>query len=615
VREDHYWPDWDSDSIKPAQQPRLAPLSDDGLATEILAGGVVSPGAPSHGKRVLGRVLMATGGVIAFAAILYTIDLISSAGDVPRGVVVAGVDVGGMSHADAEAKLRQELEPRLTQPVPVTAGDVQAMLDPVTSGLGLDWPATLARAGHQPLDPFTRITSFFVKRQVDVATKTDDEALNQAVSQFATATLNHPPTEGGIGFRSIPGSDGGVSAYPIEPRDGQTLNDIRAAANLLKARWLDKTGVRLVVDFTPVKATSAGVHAALDELVTPAVARPVSVHGNGADARLKPDAIAAAMRFAAQDNGTLQVAMDPAKLVENLQPQLATTEQVGKDAQIVFTDAGPTVQPSEDARKIDWNATFTPLMALLIRPEGRDLVVQYQTAHPAITTDDANGLGIKEVVGEFTTGQLSGAAAVNVRAMADKVNGAVVRPGQTFSLDTRTGPRTRAQGFVPAPLNEDGTGPMVDAGGISQFTTTLYNAAYFAGLTDAGHTEHPYYLDRYPAGRDAISLRADGSGVDLRFTDSLTSGLVIQAISSGPTVTVRIWGTRQFRVESASSGWRDVVGPQIEHGSGAGCQPSSGEPGFTTTDTRVRYDLATGAQVGVDTRVVRYDPKPIVFCA
>src|SRR5207249_4118080 len=130
----------------------------------------------------------------------------------------------------------------------------------------------------------------------------------------------HPPTEGSIGFQSIPGSDGAVSAYAIEPRDGQTLNDVKAAANLIKSRWLDKAAVRLAVDFTPVKATSAGVHAALEQVVEPAVTGPVSVHGDGTDALLKPDAIAASMRFAARDDGALQVSVDPAKLVENLQP-------------------------------------------------------------------------------------------------------------------------------------------------------------------------------------------------------------------------------------------------------------------------------------------------------
>ncbi|HKS46276.1 MAG TPA: VanW family protein [Amycolatopsis sp.] len=621
MRDDQGWPDSDAD--EPTQPiPRvdlppptrfLAPPEDE-LAEEILAVGDVARPERSPAKRFLGRALMVAGGVIALGVVLYTIDLMASAGDVPRGVVVAGVEVGGLSPADAEAKLRRELEPRLIQPVPVLAGDVQTALDPVTSGLGLDWASTLAQAGHQPLDPWTRITSFFVKRSVGLVTMTDDKALTEAISQLATERINHPPTEGSVGFQPVAGTDGDVTPYAVEPRDGQTLNDVKGAANLVKARWLEKSGVRLAVDLTPVLATSAGVHKTLDQVVRPAVANPVALHGDGVDALLKPAAIAAAMRFTPRPTGALDATLDAAKLRENLQPQLVSTEKAGQNAQLVFTDSGPTVRPSQDARKIDWMATFTPMMSVLTRADGREVSVRYQSSRPEVTTEDLTGLGIKEVVAEFTTSGLSGAAAANVRTMAAKVTGAVVRPGQTFSLNDRSGPWSQAQGFVPAPANEDGTGPQVAGGGVSQFATTLYNAAYYAGLTDAGHREHGYYLDRYSPGRDARSFSDDGSPVDLRFTNSLTGGVAIQAVSTGPTVTVRIWGTRQFRVESTTSDWSDFAAPPVQQGSGGGCQQSLGGPGFTVTDIRIRYDLATGAEVGRETRVVHYEPKPAVFC-
>ncbi|HVV13985.1 VanW family protein [Amycolatopsis sp.] len=620
MREDHYWPDWDSDAFRTDRvigpQPTTEFLADEPLdATEdALVGELLETGRrqlpPPRGKRLAAKVLMITGGVLILGVILYTIDLMSSAGDVPRGVVVAGVDVGGMSRAAAEAKLRRELEPRLTEPIPVLAGDVETTLDPVRSGLGVDWSSTLAQAGHQPLDPVDRVRSFFTERNVDVVTKTDPDALTQAVTALATQQLDHPPTEGSIGFTPIPGSDGGVTAYAIEPRAGQVMSDVPAATNIVKSHWLNRTDVSLPVDTTPVKATSAGVHAALDNLVTPAVAKPVNVHGDGADATLKPSMISRAMQFTAQDTGGLQVALDPGKLRQSLQSQLAGTEKPGKDAQFVFAGDVPTVQPSEDARKVDWTSTFQPLLALLAQPNQRDLTVQYQTSKPNLSTEDANALGVKEIVGQFSTGGLSGPAAQNVQTLAAKINGVVLKPGDKFSLSGYT---NGFAGFQAAPVNEDGTGPVVRGGGVSQLATTLYNAEYFAGLTDAGHTEHSYYLDRYPAGRDAIALHDDGSPADLQFIDSLTSGVVIQAYSSGSTVTVRIWGTRQFRVESGTGPRTDITPPPVQPAP-PGCVPSSGQWGFSTTDTRVLYDLASGAEVRRDSRTAHYAAKPVVFC-
>ncbi|KAA9161142.1 vanomycin resistance protein VanB [Amycolatopsis acidicola] len=614
MREDHYWPDWDSDTFRTdhvlGQPTEILPANpEDGFVGELLDGDR-GPTETSRAKRVIGKILMVVGGVLILGVILYTADLMSSAGDVPRGVVVAGVDVGGMSRADAETKLRRELEPRLTEPIPVDAGDVETTLDPVRSGLSLDWSSTLAQAGHQPLDPLDRIRSFFTKRQVDVVTRTDPDALTQAVTALATGQLDHPPTEGSIGFTPIAGTDGGVTAHAIEPRAGQTMSDVPAAVELIKTRWLDKTGVRLPVATTPVKATSAGVHAALDNLVNPAVANPVNVHGNGADTVLKPSMIAGAMQFTAQDSGGLEVRLDPAKLRQSLQTPLASTETPGQDARIVFAGDTPTVQPSQDARKIDWSNTFKPLLALLAQPSGRDLTVQYQTSKPKLSTDDANALGVKEIVGQFSTGDLSGPAADNAQTLAARINGVLLKPGETFSLASYA---NGFAGFSPAPANEDGTGPVVRGGGASQLATTLYNAAYFAGLADAGHTAHSHYLDRYPAGRDAIALHDDGSPADLKFTDSLNSGVAIQAYSSGSTVTVRLWGTKQFRVESGT-GPRTGITPPSFQPSPPGCTPSPGQWGFDTTDTRVVYDLASGAEVRRDSTTVHYDPQPIVFC-
>lgn len=611
MREDHYWPDWDSDSIARISEPQRIDPVEDTFVDELFEADVRRPQSPkTRGKRVLGRVLMITGGVLVLGVILYTIDLVSSAGDVPRGVVVAGVDVGGLSRADAESKLRRELEPRLTEPVPIAAGDVRADLDPAESGLGLDWSTTLASAGHQPLDPVARIRSFFTKRQVDVETTVDADKLAQSIQRLASDRLNHPPTEGGIAFRAA--SNNAATPYAIEPRAGQTLDDVRGAVNLLKARWLDKSGVDLPMRFTPVKATSAGVHTALETIVLPAVAGDVLLRGDGADAVLTPAAIARSLNFVAKDGGALDVRVDPTKLKQELQPQLAKTEQDGKDAQIVFAGDAVTVQPSVDGRKIDWPNTFTPLMSVLTKPDQRELPVRYATNKPQLSTDAANALGVREVVGQFTTaGMTDNADAVNVATMAAQVNGTVLRPGETFSLLDRIG--GFGSGYTTAPAYEDGTGPQVRGGGTSQFATTLYNAAYFAGLADAGHTEHPYYLDRYPVARDALAVREDGSAVDLRFTNTSSSGIAIQAVASGSSITVKLWGTKQFRVDSATGQPTGPTPPPVQP-QPPGCVPSPGAYGFSATDTRVVYDQATNAVVRQETRTATYSPRPVIVC-
>ena len=564
-------------------------------------------------RRGLARVLMLVGAALGLFVILYAIDLVVSAGDVPRGVTVAGIDVGGLTHADAEAKLRRELEPRLTKPFTVHGGDVQAQLVPADSGLGLDWPNTLGQAGHQPLSPITRIMSFFSSREVGVVTRTDERLISQAVSGLATAKLNHPATEGAVGFFPTSGSDGGVTPYPIEPRQGQQLTDLGASVRTITDNWLNPQGVTLPMAVTPVKANSAGVHAVFDKIVVPAVAKPIVLHGQGKDALLKPVDIASSFQFAARDGGTVEVRIDQSKLQAACKDQLAGTETDGKDAQIVFTGDQPTITPSEDARKINWENTFKPLTTILSKKDGRELPVAYDASKPSVSTESAGALGISQVIGEFTTSGLTGPAVTNNQVLASRVSGTIVKPGETFSLGARSGPRTADNGYVPAPVNEDGTGSVVVGGGVSQLASTLYNAGYLAGLADGGHLVHDTYFDRYPVGRDAKAVDADGSPVELKLTDDGPTGFAIQAMVSGDSVTVRIWGTPRFRIESLTGGRSNETPPPIQFGA-APCQASVGSPGFSVQDTRIFYDLAAGTEIRRETASATYGPHPTILC-
>jgi vancomycin resistance protein YoaR len=613
----------------PATSPAAAPVAGDSAVTadlfaedllgELLETPALPPPPETPARKLrkgVARTMMIIGLALGLFVILYTTDLLTSAGDVPRGVTVAGIEVGGLTHAEAEAKLRRELEPRLIRPVVVRGGDVRAELEPARSGLGLDWPGTLGLAGHQPLSPITRILSFFTSREVGVATRTDEKQLGQAVGELADGRLNHPATEGAVGFTPIDGSDGGVTPHPILPRQGQRLADLAGAVHTVTDHWLDPAGVTLPMDVTPVKATEAGVRAAFRQIVAPAVAKPVVVHGQGKDVPLKPAAIAASFQFAPVEGGAVEVRVDQGKLRAALEDDLASTETEGQNAQIVFTGDRPAVEPSEDARKVDWEKTFQPLVDVLKKTDGRDLPVAYDASKPGVTTEAASALGITEVIGEFTTGGLTGPAAANNRTLAARVTGAIVQPGETFSLSGRSGPRTADAGYVPAPVDEDGTGATVVGGGVSQLASTLYNAGYLAGLTDGGHVEHDRYLDRYPVGRDAKAVDAGGGPVELKLVNDAPTGIALQATVSGDAVTVRIWGTRHYRVEGQTGAELPGAPAPVQFGSGGAdpCRPSIGSPGFSVTDTRVLYDAAGGAEVRRTSHTATYGPRPTILC-
>jgi vancomycin resistance protein YoaR len=169
---------------------------------------------------------------------------------------------------------------------------------------------------------------------------------------------------------------------------------------------------------------------------------------------------------------------------------------------------------------------------------------------------------------------------------------------------------------VEAGVIENGAPAREVGGGISQFATTLYNAAYFGGMKDAGHREHSYYISRYPAAREAtVFQNPDGSSViDLKFTNDSSSGVAIQATWTPSSITVKLWGTKRYTVESVPGERTGSVDPSPKPGPAENCHASAGAPGFTTADTRILRDAATGREVRRETRTVHYNPQPKITC-
>lgn len=127
----------------------------------------------------------------------------------------------------------------------------------------------------------------------------------------------------------------------------------------------------------------------------------------------------------------------------------------------------------------------------------------------------------------------------NIRRIADLMDGVVVEPGQSFSVNHFIGKRTEENGFVMAPSILDAEMSETVGGGISQFATTLYNALYDAGFPIIEHKPHSHFISRYPAGVEAT---LSWPGPDLSFKNDSESPLVIETSVSKDRVSVKLLG-------------------------------------------------------------------------
>lgn len=161
-----------------------------------------------------------------------------------------------------------------------------------------------------------------------------------------------------------------------------------------------------------------------------------------------------------------------------------------------------------------------------------------------LSTEVVEGFGIKEKISEFTTyHNCCEARVINIQRIADEVDGAWVLPGQVWSLNDHVGKRTVADGYVCAGALIRGEvvqeGEICIGGGTSQFTTTLYNAIFFAGLEDVYHFAHTIWFSRYPEGREAT---LGFPGPDLIFRNNTDSVVVIKTSHTDTSITVKMFG-------------------------------------------------------------------------
>jgi vancomycin resistance protein YoaR len=271
---------------------------------------------------------------------------------------------------------------------------------------------------------------------------------------------------------------------------------------------------------------------------------PVELLVNEAPVTIAPEQLGNSLT-ATPRGRRLVLGIDTAKLREQLQPALSSFEREPVDAEFSVSGGGVAIVPSQSGLMVDLDGAAPAIL----RGERRvpTTLVEHQ---PERTTQHLEGLNIVEQVSSFTTEHPAGQERVkNIHRACDLVSGTIVEPGQTFSLNEALGPRTPERGFVLAPAFSTQEG-FFDAygGGVSQFSTTLFNATFFGGYKDVAHTPHTIYISRYPMGREAT---LDYPAIDNRFQNDSGSGVLITCSYTSSSITVTYFGNKEGKTVRA----------------------------------------------------------------
>jgi vancomycin resistance protein YoaR len=533
-------------------------------------------------------------------------------GHAPRGTSVLGVDVGGMDRGEVERALGAAAQQRATTPVALqvtgagasTAGEVV----PGRAGLSVDVAGTADAVTAPAWTPAALWRHVAGAGEVAPDVDVDTDALRTALQPLADSVAV-APVEGAVTFDVR--ADGTVEPAVAAPQEGRAL-DATAAAGRVAGAWLDGGPVRLEATADRPALDAAALDAAVDALARPAVAGDLVVAGGGREVTLAPAAFAPALAVRpvageaalVADGARLQAALVAADPQFETAPQDARLEVDGDVPRVVPAVAGRAAPPADLAAAVTTALTGTP--------PSRRAEVELTESPPALTTEALQSLGIVERISTFSTKLTANADRTdNIRVAAGHVDGTILRPGEEFSLNDTVGERTPERGFHRAPVISGGR--LVDdyGGGVSQLSTTLFNAVFFAGLDEIEHKPHSFYISRYPEGREAT---IDWRSIDNRFRNDSGHGVYVQAGIVGDQVVVSMYGTRFREVTAEKSARRNVKPPRTIYDTSKGCSPSSAtNTGFTVDVTRVMTPVGGGAQER-ETWTTVYNPENRVVC-
>ena len=216
--------------------------------------------------------------------------------------------------------------------------------------------------------------------------------------------------------------------------------------------------------------------------------------------------------------------------------------EVHKDPVDAFYTQNPfTITPSENG--VDFDMTLDDAKALIESEEKDEYAIPLKVLYPSVTTNMIGTEAFPDLLSTFSTNYSTRDVdrTTNLRLAAQKINGTVLMPGETFSYNKVVGERTIAAGYREAPIYVQGQ--VVDGlgGGICQITSTLYNAVVLANLEIVERSNHQFVPSYVTASRDATVVYGS---IDFKFKNTRDYAIKLVCSVSGGVANFQIFGLK-----------------------------------------------------------------------
>jgi vancomycin resistance protein YoaR len=491
--------------------------------------------------------VIVVGGLLVILLSAYGITRWASAGEVMGRVQLAEAELGGRTEDQAHDSVRALEIGRLARVARFVVDGHDVELEPGYTGLDIDEDAivteamAVGREGNFPNQFLFWLANIFSTTEIDLEGTLSDVAIDDIFNDWDTRVIDKPIEPGSVEMR-----DGELVA--VYPQTGVGVDREPAAQIVLETLLATSPETRELPTVTvePV-LVRADVDQALDE-ARQMLAGPITLTYEDRSTVVDVPQLQEAFVSRTVTNSPPRIvnSFDPGVVDGFLDPIRSEFEAEPVNARLsVNDDHTVSVVPGSNGTRIDEEEAAKRLYQASQTSSRTAELPIVEGAEPEITTEYLEGLRVEHLVSQFTTFHSCCEPRVtNIHLMADAINGTLVLPGETFSINEHVGERTVEKGYLDAGSIVGGEIVDTIGGGVSQFATTFYGAVFWGGYEDVEHQPHSFYFSRYPEGIEATLF---WRSIDLKFRNNREHAILIRTSYTDTSITVRFYGFNHGR--------------------------------------------------------------------
>lgn len=524
--------------------------------------------------------------------------------NIPPKTYFLDVDISQMSKDQAIKKIRDEKAQALQGKVKLTIGSDSYLMPIKDSGISLDIPKSLKDVTLRSWNPASLVSAFFTTKRIEPVIETDSEEFKRAIRGIESE-VNIAPRNADIVYD-------GVVPKLVKAIPGKILDRDKALKKIAQ-KWLRADSISLSLKEREARISDAEAEELL-AFAQSAVSAPITISlatDKPTTFTVTPKVISQALTFIPGPGEKLEPKWLKATFINEIGRKWTANIVEPVNASFTVSSGVPRVQPSRDGLDVPDEKLSTAVIAALSKSGvQRQITLTPEPVAAKITTEMAGGLGIKEVIGSFTTYfPYAEYRITNIHRAAKWMDGVIVQPGEVFSYNKAVGERTEARGFVPGIMIDKGMFKKDWGGGVSQVATTTWNAAWFSGLELIQHKPHSFYISRYPPGRESTVAWPN---VDVKFRNNSGHPIFVDTSYTVKSVTITIYGTKFVDVETETGPRTKPVEFQVLENDAEECIFQGGVSGFTIDVWRILK--RDGLEFKREKYRTRYQPEDRIIC-